>query len=117
MVHMTVSILILMAGAITGLFIVGIYTFSIWHASKTIFAGSDAPISMSQALLSSLHITGQLLFGVIAVIVLSVLMTEGIINSEAGLPIFSAMVAYLLGKGYKDISFLPKSKSSDDSIV
>ena len=108
---MNVSELIIIFGFLFGLLIVGIYTFSIYHASKTIFPGSGSPISMSQALLSSLHVTGQLLFGIVASIVIALLIIEKIIESEAGLPILSALVAYLLGKSYKDISFLQKQKT------
>ena len=82
-------------------------------ASKSIFQGSGDPFSMSQALLSSLHITGQLIFGVLTIIILALLILNKIISSDAGLPIFSAIVAYLLGKSYKDISFIQKKKTDE----
>ena len=69
---------------------------------------------MSQALLSSLHITSQMIFGVFGVVILAWLISRDIITAEAGLPILSATTAYLLGKSYKDVGFdVSKPKSQD----
>lgn len=98
-------------GLVAGALIVGIYCASIYVAYKSIFPESGRPISMSQALLSSLHMAGQILFGILAIVILAGLISVNTITSESGLPILSAIIAYLLGKGYRDIGFNP-SKSS-----
>ncbi len=100
--------LVIIIGLAIAVLILIIHAISISIAAKSIFQGSSSPISMAQMLLSSLHTSGQILFGVLAVVILVLLMLNKIISSDAGLPIFSAVVAYLLGKTYKDVSFIAK---------
>ncbi len=107
------NIVILNIGGVTAIVIVTIYATSLSCGEKSIFRGSGSPISMAQMLLSSLHATGQILFGISAIMLLALLILNDTISSDAGLPIFSAIVAYLLGKTYKDISFLSKKKKNN----
>jgi len=95
--------IIIWCGLVAALIIGIIYVVLLFVAKNSIFAGSGSPISMSQALLSSFHVLGQIFFGILAIIVVAVLIESKQITSDAGLPIFSAIVGYLLGKGFKDI--------------
>ncbi|MEW5805170.1 MAG: hypothetical protein AB1721_00340 [Patescibacteria group bacterium] len=89
------------------------YLVSVCRAAEKIWPNSGDPLSMSQMLLASLQANAQILFGILALFILFVLMEEKIISSEAGLPIFSALAAYLLGKGFKESSFLNKNKKNE----
>ena len=78
-----------------------------------IFTGSGAPISMAKMVLSSIQITSQILFGILAISILCVMILEDKIKSEAGLPVISGIVGYLLGKSFKDAyDSSPKNKNS-----
>lgn len=111
---MDLNAVIIIIGLAVAVLMVIIYTLSIYWGQKSIFSGSGSPISMAQMLLSSLQTSGQMLFGLLAVVILALLILNKIISSDAGLPMFSAVVAYLLGKTYKDISFLPRKKDVED---
>lgn len=105
--------LVISMGIAISILIVVVYVVLLVIAMKSIFANSGSPISMSQALLSSFHVLGQIFFGILAVIIIAVLMENKVVSSDAGLPIFSAIVAYLLGKGYKDINFKQENKNKE----
>lgn len=107
--NMNIIYILIGIGIAFSIMIAVLYLWAIHIASKSIFPGSGAPISMSQVLLSSIHVTSQILFGLLAIIIISILLFEKIISSDAGLPIMSAIVAYLLGKGAKDIGPLTKN--------
>ena len=94
--------------------IIGFGAYSISVGSKSVFKDSGAPISMAQMLLSSIHITSQILLGVLIVTILSLLIANEIISDEAGLPVLSVISGYLLGKNFKDVSFVPSKKSKGD---
>jgi uncharacterized membrane protein YeaQ/YmgE (transglycosylase-associated protein family) len=72
-------------------------------SAKSIFSGSGKPVSMAKIVLSSIHITAQILFGVLVIGIICVMIMEDKIKSEAGLPIISGIVGYLLGKSFKDV--------------
>lgn len=86
------------------------YIVAIHKASREIWHGSDDPLSMSQMLLASLQANAQVLFGIFAIFVIFILMKEKVVSSESGLPLFSALAAYLLGKGFKESSFFDRKK-------
>jgi len=64
-------------------------------------------MGMAHTLLSSLHVTAQHLIGILIIVIIGVLMTHGTLQSQAGMPLLSAVAGYLLGKGFKDISSGP----------
>ncbi|MEP1779744.1 hypothetical protein [Reichenbachiella sp.] len=104
------TIILLMFLVITlGIIIFGMYSLNV--GGKKIFEGSGSPISMAQMLLSSIHITSQILLGVLIVTVISLLIANEIITEEAGLPVLSVISGYLLGKNFKDVSFNASKKS------
>ena len=81
-------------------------------SSKSIFPGSGSPVSMAKIVLSSIHLTAQILFGILVIGILCVMIMEGKIESNAGLPIVSGVVGYLLGKSFKDVyESAPKNKN------
>jgi hypothetical protein len=99
-----ISWVVVISAGFVSLLIVG---FNIWclHIGRSsIFPGSGQPAGMAQTLLSSLHITSQILLGVLSIALLCVLMANTILSTEAGLPLVSAVIGYLLGKSFKDIS-------------
>ncbi len=106
----TKTLIIIVSGAIVLLMIL-IYVVSLYYGAKNIFRGSGSPISMAQTLLSSIHITIQHLLGVLIIVLISLLMTEKIITSEAGLPLLSAVSGYLLAKTFKDVNITPTKKN------
>lgn len=91
---------------ITTIAFILIVIFYVWRVMKLtgekIFTGSGAPISMAKMVLSSIQITSQILFGILAIGILCVMILEDKIRSDAGLPVISAIIGYLLGKSFKD---------------
>ena len=88
-----------------------ILAFNAWSlrvARESIFRGSGRPIGMARTLLSSVHVTSQMLFGVLSITLISLLMVNTVVTAEAGLPLVSAIIGYLLGKSFKDISAEPE---------
>ncbi|MEM6813663.1 MAG: hypothetical protein AAF600_04645 [Bacteroidota bacterium] len=102
-------IILIIFGSIS-LGIVGFGMYSIKVGSSSIFKGSGSPISMAQMLLSSIHITSQILLGVLIITIISLLIANQIISEESGLPVLSVISGYLLGKNFKDVSFSPAKK-------
>jgi len=110
---MTTSVILIMFAAISiGIIAFGMYSLNV--GSKNIFAGSGAPISMAQMLLSSIHVTSQILLGVLIVTIISLLISTKIVSAESGLPVLSVISGYLLGKNFKDISFNPTKRTNTD---
>ncbi len=110
----TLSWSIIISGGVISLFVIGFGIFTIWAAKESIFHGSGAPISMSKMLLSSVHITSQHLLGILIIVILSLLIANQILETNAGLPVLSAIAGYLLGKTFKDVTFTPSKKSSTE---
>jgi hypothetical protein len=97
------SILVLGA-TILVILIILIYALIINSRSNdSIFKGSGKPVSMAKIVLSSIHITAQIFFGILVIGILSVMIFEDKITSDAGLPVVSGIVGYLLGKSFKDV--------------
>ena len=109
----SISCTILAMFVIICLGIIGFGMYSLNIGSRKIFPGSGTPISMAQMLLSSIHVTSQILLGVLIIAIISLLISNKIITAEAGLPVLSVISGYLLGKNFKDISFNPTKKSKD----
>ena len=84
--------------------------FSIYLTAKYVWKDGDVPLSKTKLLLTYLQSIAQILFGFFVVFVISLLISNKAINSEAGLPVMSAFVAYVLGKGLKDVSTEPDKK-------
>ncbi len=107
----TLSWIISIAGLLISVFIIGFGIVSLRIGEKSIFPGSGAPASMAQMVLSSVHITSQHLLGVLIIMILSLLMTHQVLTIESGLPLLSAVIGYLLGKNFKDVSFTSEDKN------
>jgi hypothetical protein len=107
----TLSWVIIAGGVLASFFIIGFGIFSLYIGEKSIFPGSGIPASMAQMLLSSVHITSQHLLGALIIVILSLLMAHQVLTTEAGLPLLSAVIGYLLGKNFKDVSFTSENKS------
>ena len=109
----TTCLILIMFGVITlGIILFGMYSLHI--GGEKIFIGSGSPISMAQMLLSSIHITSQILLGVLIITTISLLIANQIISEEAGLPVLSVISGYLLGKNFKDVSFSASKKSKKE---
>lgn len=104
------SWVVIIGGILTSLFTICFGIFSLYIGEKSIFKGSGLPASMAQMLLSSVHITSQHLLGVLVIVILSLLMVHRVLNTEAGLPLLSAVIGYLLGKTFKDVTFTSENK-------
>ena len=111
---MDVTTIILIVGGIICLLMVAIYITALLVARKSIFPGSGSPISMAQALLSSIHVIYQHLLGVLTIILICILMVNKVVTSEAGLPLLSAVAGYLLAKTFKDVNILPTKKNTNE---
>lgn len=93
-----VSNIILLSTGIIILLII-IYNFYVMYiASKKVFPGSGAPISMAQTILNSIQATSQFLFGMFIVSILFVLVIEKTITAEVGIPIVTSVIGFLLGR-------------------
>jgi hypothetical protein len=116
-IDMQKSSLLILAATVFVILLVIIYGWYImWLSATNIFRGSGKPISMAKVVLSSVHITAQILFGVLVIGIVSVMMLEGKITPDAGLPVISGIVGYLLGKSFKDVyeNSPAKSKFSEN---
>lgn len=107
----TATWIILIMFAATSILIIGFGAYTLRIGSNEVFRGSGSPIAMAQMLLSSIHVTSQILLGVLIVTIISLLVSNKIISSESGLPVLSVISGYLLGKNFKDISFNTSSKN------
>ncbi|MEK7720719.1 MAG: hypothetical protein AAB347_14165 [Bacteroidota bacterium] len=105
--------LILIVSAVIVALMILIYIVALNVGKKTIFLGSGAPISMAQALLSSIHVTIQHLLGVLIIMLICILMVDKTITSDAGLPLLSAVSGYLLAKTFKDVNITPTKKGKE----
>lgn len=99
-----ISWVIVGAAAVVSALIVAFNVYSLHIGRNSIFPGSGQPIGMAQTLLGSVHITSQILLGVLSIALLCLLMANTILATEAGMPLVSAVIGYLLGKSFKDIS-------------
>jgi len=72
--------------------------FSLRVAEKSVFHASGVPAKMAQMILSSVHITSQVIFGIFVIVILILLMLKETITTDAGLPLVSAVAGYILGK-------------------
>lgn len=108
---MDIVFIILIIFGVVCLGIIGFGAYTINTGADSVFKGSGSPISMAQMLLSSIHITSQILLGVLIVTIISLLIAKKIISEEAGLPVLSVISGYLLGKNFKDVSFVPSKKT------
>lgn len=104
---------ILVAAGVISLLIIINSIWSLLVAQKDIFRGSGVPISMAQVLLSSMHFASQHFLAVLIIVILGILISTKTIESQAGLPIFSAVAGYCLGKSFKDVAITVSRKSED----
>jgi hypothetical protein len=93
--------------------IIGFGVYSLVVGSRKIFPGSGSPIAMAQMLLSSIHVTAQILLGLLIISVISILIANKVIEPNSGLPVLSVISGYLLGKSFKDISSSPTRRTQD----
>lgn len=104
--------IILMMFVITCVGIIGFGVYSLRVGSRNIFQGSGSPIAMAQMLLSSIHVTAQILLGLLIISIITILIANETIEVQSGLPVLSVISGYLLGKSFKDISNTPTRKES-----
>lgn len=97
--------IVLTVGVVVTVGVLFIFCKSVLVAKSTIFSLGKSPISLSKALLSYLHVTNQTLFGIFIVTTLTLLMMENVIESDAGLPLLSAVAGYLLARGTSEVGF------------
>ena len=71
---------------------------SLFLANDNIFPYSGQPIPMLNKLYESLSLNSQTNLALLAVVVISILMTEKLITPESGLPIISAIIGYTVAK-------------------
>jgi hypothetical protein len=102
--------LFLWVGLGAGILILFNAGWSIWVGRKSIFPGSGVPNEMAQVLLSSIHLIGQQLVAIFVIVIIAILICYGCIDSQAGLPIISAVAGYCLAKSFKDVAIIPSSK-------
>jgi hypothetical protein len=107
------TLAILIAAAVIVLLMVINFMCSLQVAQKDIFRGSGAPISMAQTLLSLMHFAAQHFLAVLIIVILGILISTKIIESQAGLPILSAVAGYCLGKSFKDVGITVSRKGND----
>ena len=109
-------IVILIVGGVASALILGNAAWSLYVAMKSIFPGSGVPIPMAHVLLSSMYLMAQQFVAIFLIITIEVLICSGKIESQAGLPIISAVVGYTLGKSFKDVAITPPQKTKEEKI-
>ena len=92
--------------------IVVTYILALHKAANKIWSGSGDPLSMSQMLLASLHSIGQIFFGIFFLSIIFLLIKSNLLSTDSGLPVMSALVAYILGKGFRETTFFLKQKKN-----
>ncbi len=112
---MNLTLTALVLGIITIISVEVFYFLVLRSMAEKIAIGSGSPISISRIFLSSLYSSSQIIFGIIFTVILAMLMSENFIPSEAGLPVLSAVVVYILGKERKDI--LERSLQSKEKKI
>lgn len=100
---------------VTCIGIIGFGVYSLAVGAKRIFEGSGSPIAMAQMLLGSIHVTSQILLGLLIISIISLLISAKIVDAASGLPVLSVVSGYLLGKSFKDVSSTPSKKGSRSS--
>jgi hypothetical protein len=100
---------------LAALLVMGFASISLRKDEKSVLHGSGVPASIAQMLLSSVHISSQHLLGVLIMVILSFLIGQRAISTEAGLPLVSAVVGYLVGTNFKDVSFISGKKGKETS--
>ena len=71
-------------------------------ASKNIFSGSGSPVDMANVLFQSIMAAGQIIVGLAFLAIITVLIVAKDISTEVGLPIITAITAYLVGKNFNN---------------
>jgi len=98
------SWIVIIGGLLICALVVYFGTFSLRVCEKSIFHGSGVPAKMAQMVLSSVHITSQVLFSIFVIVILILLMLQEVITTDAGLPLLSAVAGYILGKNFRDVA-------------
>ena len=109
--------IVIVGGLITCAAVVCFGTFSLHVCNQNIFPHSGVPAKMAQMVLSSVHITSQVLFSIFVIVILILLMIKEVITTDAGLPLLSAVAGYILGKNFRDVALTTedfKKKTKED---
>ncbi len=101
----TISWIVIVGGLVISALVVIFGIISLRVGERSVFHGSGVPAKMAQMILSSVHITSQVLFSVFLIDMLILLMIQKVITTDAGLPLLSAVTGYILGKNFKDVDF------------
>lgn len=93
-----VSLIIVVVCLTLGLLITIKNLVSLFLANESIFPGSGQPIPMLNKLYESLALNSQTNLALFTVALISILMVEKVVSSEAGMPIISAVIGYTVAK-------------------
>lgn len=85
--------------------LIPLFSYAFRTAGTSIFPGSGDPPAMGKILIKAIRTSSEIVFGFFGVIIIALLLANNFITSESGLPIIASIVAYILGKGFKDLSF------------
>lgn len=96
-------IFILIASGTISLFIVGITAYGLYIGKEKIFGGSGVPAAVAKVLLSAMFYSSKYLSGILIITLISILIVNDSINSEAGLPLLSAVAGYLLANDIREV--------------
>ena len=102
--------IVIIGGSLICSLIIFFGAYSLYVCSKCIFPGSGNPPKMAQMVLSSVHITSQVLFSIFIIVILILLMIKEIVTTDAGLPLLSAVTGYILAKNIRDVAPREDSK-------
>jgi uncharacterized membrane protein YeaQ/YmgE (transglycosylase-associated protein family) len=99
---MLTSSIVVLSIIVLAIILISYYGYKVLGISATsIFTGSGKPIFMAKIVLSHTYIIIQIIFGILIAGIICIMIMEDKIKSEAGLPIVSGIVGYLLGKSFK----------------
>ena len=93
-----ISICILISASILSMAIIIKNTIIFFIANDNIFPYSGMPVQMLNKLYEALLLSSQAILAVIFVTIIAVLIAERIVESQAGLPIISAIIGYTVAK-------------------
>lgn len=79
-----------------------VFIIALILASRNIFSGSGSPVDMANVLLQSIMAAGQIIVGLAILAIITVLMVAKEISAEVGLPIITAITAYLVGRNFNN---------------
>jgi len=111
---MTIIIWVLV-GFVIGIIlaVLSIFGFVAKYGFPNIFPSSGKPEAMAKSLVGMMVSSSQFLVGIFVIAVIALLIIGKSIEANAGVPIISAVVGYLLGRTYEAFKYQKTEEKKD----